>query len=43
MPINFLIALVINGILTGVLLGLGALAAAGAYRWARRRTARRAP
>ena len=41
MPINFLIALVINGIVTAVLLGLGALAGAGAHRWARHRTADR--
>jgi hypothetical protein len=43
MPINFLIAMVYNGIFIGVLLGLGALAAAGAHRWARHRTAHRVP
>lgn len=43
MPINFLIALVFNGIYIGVLLGLGALAAAGARRWLRPRTAHREP
>lgn len=43
MPINFLIATVYNGVFVGVLLGLGALAAAGAHRWARHRTAHRVP
>lgn len=41
MPVNFLIAMVINGICAGVLLGLGALAAAGAHRWGRPRTTHR--
>lgn len=35
MPINFLIAMVFNGIVTGVLLGLGALAALAVRRWVR--------
>ena len=43
MPINFLIGLVFNGIYAGALLGLGALAAAGAHRWRRPRTAPRVP
>ena len=43
MPINFVIAMVFNGIYTGVLLGLGALAAAGAHRWVHPRTAHRVP
>ena len=43
MPINFLIAMVFNGIYTGVLLGLGALAAGAAHRWVRPSTAHREP
>lgn len=38
MPINFLIAMVFNGIYIGILLGLGALAAVGARRYVRPHT-----
>lgn len=43
MPINFLIALVINGVSIGALLGLGALAGVGARRFGSPRTAHRMP